>query len=99
METKFIHDTSKFIRGLDQNQLKFLESTVRKELARRKKISDKNIAWQCGHGLEACLEASITKPVVYKPVPGGRSQPVADSSGEFAEKLEQAIEERFGKQS
>jgi hypothetical protein len=72
-----------------------------KEMRRRQKIADKNQAWQCGHGLVPCLEASIDKkPVVYKPVPGGRRQPVVESSGgEFAEKLEKAIEEKFGRQS
>lgn len=36
--------------------------------------------------------------VKYAPAPGGRSQPVPESSGEWVDKLEKTIEEQFGKQ-
>jgi hypothetical protein len=61
METKFISDMTKFTRSLNQDQLKCLESLVRKELRRRKKIAIANSQWICNEGLVPCLEASSAK--------------------------------------
>lgn len=83
-----------FIQRLSDSELRNLASEVRKERERRRKISQANNTWICGEGLEAVLQASIAQ---YTPVPGGRRQPVVASSEEFAEKLEKAILEKFGR--
>ena len=48
-----------FIQSLDQNQLKLVQSMVRKELRARAKVQEQNNSWICGAGLVPCLKESI----------------------------------------
>lgn len=54
-----MQNPTKFIRSMTDTELRDLESAVRKERRRRKKIVSKNDQWTCGEGLLTVLAASL----------------------------------------
>lgn len=47
------------VKGLQNDELKYLRTLINRELRRRKRIEARNHEWTSNAGLEVCLQSSI----------------------------------------